>query len=289
MLSNIEVAHRNEAALLFQMAIHGLTKSLLDVTFVLCQEIYHVPDVSGQNALSSGLRTWERVPTVGAGLLEVILEDKDSARHSVVEGSEAHKTIGPVITLPLRYAYSPEMADLTYYERHARINFIHRTAIDFLCQSKQGQLFMEEYTTFNPSPRPFYVRALLAKVALLGLPKKPTNFDASYIEMYGVHVDIYVGDEFDDVVDDVAGRLVFAIMNQISEEELATNTPQTSLCEDVDSTLTTVYHRHLMIQPPLHWVTRWDTVTNTTYYGVPHALFVEIYTVLLTLGGFWHH
>lgn len=256
MLNNVEVAHRKEAALLFQMAIHGFTKSLLDVTFVLCHEIYHVPVVSGQSAVSFSLQTRERVPTVGAGLLEVILEHKDFVRHSGIGSSGIHES--PIITLPLQTAYSSEIADLTYYERHVGIGFIHRTAIDFLCQSKQGQSFMEEYTTLCPSPRASYVRALLSKVDLLGLPKRPASIDASYIETGGVHVDIYAGDRLDKVIDHVAADLVFGIMKLMSKEEWETDAPQTSLCDDVDSTLTTLYHRHRVVLPHSHWVTRWD-------------------------------
>lgn len=261
MLSKIEVAHRKEAALLFQMAIHFWKTSLLDITFVLCREIYHIPIVSGQKALFFSLQTRERVPTVGAGLLEVILEDKDFAKHSVVGDL---KSYDPIIILPLRFAYSSEMADLTYYERHARIDFIHRTAIDFLSQSKEGRDFMEEYTTFNPSPRSSYVRALLAKVDLLGLPKKPAIVDASYSETGGVRVDTHAGDDFDDVREHAARHLVLAIMFEISKKEWETDTSLTPLCDDIDRTFTSVYHRHRMILPPVHWVTRVDLFSVLT-------------------------
>ena len=272
MLSNIDVAYRKEAALLFRMALNFLTKSLLDTTSVLCSEIHHVSIASSQDAVLCSRQTLERIPTVGAGLLEVILDDKDSAK-SYGRGWRFYANYDPFVTLPLSYACSSETADLSFYERSVHIDFIHRTAKDFLCQSKQAECFLEEFSASCSGFRPIYVKGLLAKVDLLGFPQKPANIDdddelngpASFSSRF------HAEDPFDDYVDDIAGRFVDHIMNQVSQEELMTDTPQVSLCEDVDRTLATVYQRQRMHSPLSHWVTRWYSFDFWSDYRAPVA------------------
>lgn len=268
MLSNIDVAHRKEAVLLFRMALSQMTGSLLDVTYVLCEEIYHVSIASGESAVLFSRQTLERIPTVGAGLLEVRLEDKDSAQAYETKYSCRPKCSSH-ITLPLRYACFSETTDLSYYERYARINFIHRTAVDFLWKSKEGQHFLKEHNASRFSLICAYAKGLLAKVDSLGFPEKPKNMDPEFYEMVGNPADFHAEDKFDNYVDGVARGFVWNIMNHIfpiesyyretglSEIGKVADVTYISLCDAVDSTLATIYQRHRVETRPVHWVTRW--------------------------------
>ena len=274
MLSSIDVAHREEAALLFLMALNSMTGSLLNVTCVLCKEIYHVSIGSGQSAVPFSRQTLERIPTVGAGLLEAILKDKEFAKASEKQNGchvirVPHPSFPSYVTLPLRYACSSEMADLSYYERYVHVDFIHRTAVDFLLRSKQGQFFLREHTgpCFNLNST--YAKGLLAKVDSLGFPEKPKTIDPEFYELAGLPANFHADDRFDDYVDCVAGSFIRQVMHRVSsvdlheptrglsEEEPMTDTAQFSLYDDVDSAIATIYQRQRVDAPIVHWVTRW--------------------------------
>ena len=252
MLTNIEVAYREEAAHLFEMALAGLSKSLLNVALALCNGLSRGSEMTIQEALYLSYRTQQRLPRVCAGLLEVHLEDRDSERG----GGIIHK-YEPLVTLPCRYANSSERADISYQERYAHVVFIHRTAMDFLRQSKQGRLFLEKNTGLGFSLRSTYVRGLLAKVDLLGFPEMPHLVDPNIYEkdvfLYGFHAD----DQSGGFLDEVACNFVRQVMGMISLEEERTATAQRSLCDDVDRTLANVCKRHPVVYPLAHWSARW--------------------------------
>ena len=257
MLSNIDVAYREEAAQLFHLALAGLSNSLLNVSLTLYNGVERGSGMSIQEALHLSCRTQQRIPTICAGLLEVYLEDSNSE-----EGGGSVSTRDSLVTLPYRYADSSESADISYYERYAHVVFIHRTAMDFLHQSKQGQHFLETYTTLGFSLHSTYVRGLLAKVTLLGFPEMPPNFDRdSYLKDDFPH-GFDANDKPDDFVDKVAGAFVLEVMETVFLEENRTATVQKSLCDDVDRTLANVYKRYPVVSPLSHWSARWARVAQ---------------------------
>ena len=241
MLGKIEVAHRKEAALLFSMALADTSQSLLNLTFALCKESYRVPLKSVQDVLSSSRRILERIPTICAGLLEVHSRDQDNNYCGVY-------AIGGHVTFSYALTASLEAADLNYYERYVFAAFIHRTAIDYFRYNKHGQAFLKENTESCPSPHSIYVRALLAKVELLGFPRSTDA--SSKISEKEVGRDV-----------DVTPRMfVYTIMQAIFVEEWETATAQISLCDDVDRTLSTVFQQHWGTSPLSHWITRWRSL-----------------------------
>ena len=135
--------------------------------------------------------------------------------------------------------------------------FIHRTAIEFLRQSQQGKIFLEENAKSCSSPRPTYIRALLAKVTLLGFPEKPSSPDVELDpEANGYPTD----DHCDDFSDKVACLFVSNIIHHIALEEYNTMTAQVKLCSDVDRILATLFQRHRVMSPFPHWCSRWRMV-----------------------------
>ena len=248
MLSSIELSYREEAAQLFQLALTRLSNSLLNVSFVLYNVFQRRSEMSIQEALDLCYRTQQRLPTVCAGLLEIDLEDRDSEK-----GGGEVSLHGSHITLPCRYAKSVESADISYQERYAHVVFIHRTAMDFLRQSKHGQLFLEKATAPGFSVRSNYVRGLLAKVNLLGFSEKP--HDIRYTLGEPMFPDGYYWEDW------IAHRVVFEIMENVSREEWRTAIGQRSLCDDIDRTLAAVYKKKSLSSPLSHWSARWGRPT----------------------------
>lgn len=255
MLSNINVAYCKHAARLFQMALAGLTGSLLDVALALYAVFDRRVEMTIYDLIHYSRLTEERIPTICAGFLEVHLEDKDSKGRSGKFRSDHY-----YLSLPIGYNCSLESADVSFYERYARVDFIHRTAVDFLRENRQGQRFLEANSRPCPSPYSTYVRALLAKVTLLGFPEKPANMDLVTEEYASFLSGFYV--ECDDFVDKTARAFVYEIMRNVALDESETGTAQVSLCDDVDCTLAILHQQHWAVTSILHWSTRWGKILS---------------------------
>lgn len=259
MLSNIEVAYQEEAAQIFQMVLANPTKSLLDITLVMCNGFDHMAEMSVQELLRLSLRYQKRIPAICAGLLEVHLEDRDSE-----EGGGSSWSVHYPITLPYHYIDSPDTAQISYYERYAHVAFIHRTAIDFLLQSRQGQVFLEKNTKSGFNPHSAYVRALLAKATVLGLPEKPNKTVSAFESELTLPVSFLIDDCCSNFADKIACAFVFHMMQNLFLAELKSTTVQMALCDDVDRTLASLYQRNCMAPPLSHWCTRWGMIVPKT-------------------------
>lgn len=252
MLSKIDVEHRRDAARLFQMALANLTRSVLDTALALHILAHPVFEISLGDALRYSLWTQSRIPDICAGLLEVHLEDKDSE-----EGGGKIMPNNGYLSLPIRYTRSPEAAQVSFQERYAHVDFIHRTAVDFLRQGKQGQHFLESNSQSCPSPYTSYVRGLLAKVTLLGLPEKPAEIDPEFEKYAGNDTNgSRVENPRENFVNIVARNFVDKTMYNASGE-LENGPAQLLVCDEIDRTLQTVYQRHKDMSPLPHWSTQW--------------------------------
>lgn len=76
MLSNIEQVYRQDAMLLLQMTLEGLTDSLLDVALALHRAFDQLPELSVKQAISFSDATRRKIPT--KCVLEVHLDNDDS-------------------------------------------------------------------------------------------------------------------------------------------------------------------------------------------------------------------
>lgn len=260
MLSNIDVAYHKDAAQLLRMALANLTGSVLDTALALHDLSDCASGISVRDALLYSLWTQDRIPDICAGLLEVHLEHKDSEE----EGGRITNWNG-LLSLPIRYTCSSEAAEVSFQERYAHVEFIHRTAVDFLRQSKQGQNFLETNSQLCPSPHTSFVRALLAKGILLGLPKRPADMNPEF-EINGS----YAGSTCGDLMNIVAREFVDTIMRNVVLGEVNNGPAQVLLCDDVERTLTIVYQRHQEVYPLSHWSTQWGKRlwdTDNEYVG----------------------
>ena len=251
MLSNIDIAYQEEGAQLFHIALANLTDSLLDITLALSKAFERLPEFSLQDVLGLCKRSLRRIPVICAGLLEVHQEDRDSE-----EGGGKIRPFECYATLPCRSASSLEQADISFFERYTHVEFVHRTAMDFLRQSKQGRLFLEKNAKSCSSPRSTYVRALLAKVTLLGLREIPHSTEANFRDENRLIAMTNFGAWYNDSVDTTGYHIVNNIMGHVFWEEWNTAVAQVSLCDDVDRTLANVWQRYLDSSPDSPWFTR---------------------------------
>ena len=259
MLSKIDEVHRKEAAQIFQMALVGLTYSFLDLALGLYDHSDRVSKTPVREVLNLCHRTRNRIPTICGELLDVDLEEKDTQ----VGGGSVE--FDRYLCLPIRYTCSSDTAEFSYFERYVHVNFIHRTAAEFLSTNKQGQSFLDVGPQPRPSPYARLIRARVAKVRLLGLPDKPSNVDDIFEEVIQIDVGreplrfetLHVEERWDQVREKIARDFIHGLMDLLRLDECILGSASVSLCHDVDLALKTVY-RQGQVEPRFgHWSMQW--------------------------------
>ncbi len=256
MLSKIEVVYRRDAARLFRMVLKRGTHSLLDVVLALNNKFDQVSEISVQKALSFSDETEKRLPTICAGLLEVVHRKVEDSR----AGWEISEFMNFDLSLPIRHACSSETAQMSILERYRCVTFIHRTALDFLHQSEQGRCFLETNSRSCPTPFSTYVRTVLSKLTLLGFPKKAASMGASFdddVRKFALGCgsgDRGLNVDFEDIV---VCSFVDGVMGYLVYDEQVTGAAHLSLCDDVERTLATVYPRYYSVCPTAQLCTPW--------------------------------
>ena len=111
----------------------------------------------------------------------------------------------------------------------SQVAFVHRTAVDFMTDQKQGGAFLNVNTPINFDPKTFHVKNLLAQVKLLGVSQS-REFKVDY------------------AIDD--------IMSSISDIEFETGVAQTKLCSLTDDIMSRIDRDHTGHEDS-HWSARW--------------------------------
>lgn len=249
MLSDIDGIYKKEAAGLFHMAIVGLTRSLLDVSLAIYKAFDKLDELTVKDAICFCELTKERIPTVCAGLLEIYSDEETwSLEH---ESTMFRRKI--YLSLPSQCHLSHNMAKISSYERSHHLEFLHRTALDFLRESEPGKRFMTANTPLGWNPYEPYVKALLAKVSLLGFPKCHTD-----MKMDLRHPEEVIPEEVSQSV------YVGEIMHKVVLAERYNGTAQIALCEHVDRTLTIAHQQTFGRSVDMHWYTQWGYEYGTT-------------------------
>ena len=192
MLSRIEKVYRKEASIFLQMASQTECRSVLD--FVLASQDRLDDMLSSSDSLPQGElitkshAARQRIVTICAGLLEVNdNHEVESHEHSnsVAENlplesenaslepdntslSEDASSESENVSDDIRY--QGEATDHEVFDLHRKVtvNFIHRTARDFVQDSAQGGTFLKANTPSGFHPQASYVKVQLAKARLFG-------------------------------------------------------------------------------------------------------------------------
>ena len=142
----------------------------------------------------------------------------------------------------------PEITDVEIleFESDTSINFIHRTAVDFLENPGPGKAFLDT----EPSPAFHHrVQSIKAQLGSLRL-REEIGFRraTSWSGFRGYDID--------------------TIMDGVAYLEELTGMPQVKLCELVDGTMSNLDLRHPDWSPDSHWCTRWGQLVKMETLGL---------------------
>ena len=239
MLSKIDKVYRTQAAKLFQMALSGLTDSPLILALVLFRPSKNIPDIGLSDMIAYGEGAREKIPTICAGLLEINLWERYWEPENIRVRGGTFRTAVPSFSLTIEYAESSELADVEFLRNSTHVEFIHRTARDYLGQSEQGKRFLDTNLPPDFNPHSSYVNALLSEATLLGFADMRAEGDD----------DDYSFDDHEQ--DNYASRRIHEIMRCVCLAEHQGGTAQVSLCDDIDRTMGAIYYRHGLPSPKI--------------------------------------
>ena len=218
MLNQSDRLHRQEASHFLQMARHSPGMSLLEHTLVYdkgLEEMLLSASEVPKRKIHSQCRTVEtRITVTCVGLLEVHQpsHSRSKIKHTSKRSSETDsKQLDP----------SPDFELDTY------VDFIHRTAVEFLENFEPAKDFLRANSSPNFDPQVSHVKALLGKLKVTG--------------------------KLEDVDD---------IMFEAADVEDGTGLAQTSLCELIDRTVSIIDHKHPDYCPDSHWCTRFGKLAG---------------------------
>ena len=217
MLDHIEKPHRREAAqwlsIVLHFRLHDQYDNLSLLQFVLAAQ-EQLDEMIGSHCrmpelelVATSRRVRKRIGTVCAGLLEIHDEASTGVETLGPEGDFVEKAL-----LPL---YSETTVD-----------FIHRTALDFMRDRGQGGVFLEANL-----PLEFIPQVTLAQVSI------------GILRLFGCR-----------------DRTVTPIMREISRAENQTGVAQLRLCELLDITMSRIDRTDVVKNTDSHWSARWGPV-----------------------------
>ena len=118
---------------------------------------------------------------------------------------------------------------------HASVNFVHRTAVEFLENSVSGKGFLLGNSSPNFDPQIVYAKVLLGTLKV------------------NVILSNYIGEDESEHVDH--------IMSTVASIEDSANVAQTNLCELIDRTMSVIDRQHPDWRANTHWCTRWGRLS----------------------------
>lgn len=154
---------------------------------------------------------------------------EESQRESIDEGPDSadkHQNANSEYQIFLGILAGPEVLDFCL---QSQVAFVHRTAVDFMTDQKQGGNFLNDNTPINFDVEAFYVKNLLAQIKLLGVSQS---------------------EEFE------VERAIDDIMSSISNIECETGVAQTKLCSLTDDIMSRIDRDHTGHEDS-HWSARW--------------------------------
>lgn len=176
----------------------------------------------------------KKLPIICAGLLEVQVWCDDEVSAGMFF------SLDPSLWLEIPFTKSSELAEVTSLARYGYIDFIHRTARDYLEQSKQGQQFLDTNFPSNYNPHISLAEMLLTEATVLGFGEIMLGSDSVSHARHG--------DRLEDIN---ANLMVYDVMNHVCLAERQGETAQVALCDDIDSTLTAINDRHGLPSPKI--------------------------------------
>lgn len=234
MLSKIDTVYQMQAAKLFRMVLSDLcmgyrTGLLFTLALAFFRRSNKISDIGLSDVISYCEEAKQKIPTICMGLLEIDLWGREVSGGTFVNAD-------PSCSLTVQYAKSSELAEVAFLRSQAHVRFIHRTARDYLEQSKQGNHFLEANTPPSFNAYILHVDALLTQATLLGFA--------------AIHTDKYKYSRYGDHEQDCcASVMVYDIMKDLCLAEQQLESAQLSVCDNIDLTLAATNDRHGLPSP----------------------------------------
>lgn len=224
MLSQIEKYYRREASQLLQIALHNpqhsYDRTLLGFALASLGRLDNIlgssDNIPELELIETSHSIRERIGITCAGLLE-IHDHANRGEDELFPRSFRHD-------LALDAGGEVTKEEILYLESYVTVDFVHRTALDFLQDPRHGGAFLIAHSPSDFDPRVSYVKVSLAKMRLFGIQ---CQWYADYI------------------------------MYEMSRAERQTGVAQEQLCELIDVVMSTIDHTHPDWRPESHWCTRW--------------------------------
>lgn len=231
MLQRIDICYRKEVAQYLQLVFcNDESLSLFEIALAVHKRIDDIlvfsPDISIGDVRNHCEFIGERVATTCKGFLEV---------REFMDGHEWQKTVTERFLKSVKDRKTPleqrgDIMKTKFYHLHTRINFLHRTALDFFKDNEEGKSFLEANPSVNPHPHVLNVKASLAELIVF-----PLSTDDREVR-----------------------NLIDRIMDNASIAEDNTGVAQTALMELLDRSITILCRRSLSQPTNLHWCRAWE-------------------------------
>ena len=276
MLHGIEQLYREEAARFLQIMLNYPRLSLLGHALESYEDLENMllsdHNVSTQKITSLCQSTRKKIMTRCAGLLEVHeplnqstvsetagnwrgepdsrqlnaaprddMSASDSKRENVDDSKPQKENELQNMKPENQDRNSGSEIKIIYFEETS-VNFVHRTAVDFLKITGPGRKFLEDNLSPDFDPQVFYIKASLGILRLLG-PMSHPNKNNTRISLHNID----------------------NIMESVAISEYRSGRPQTRLCELVDGTMTISDRLHSQWRPDSHWSMRWGRLAKFLY------------------------
>lgn len=162
---------------------------------------------------------------------EQVLDFNEQGHPISNEGSSGYGYEASDSDEPSLYEYPGETEDLQTKSLADKnhVDFVHRSAVDFMHDPNQGGAFLKDNKLDNFHPQVLYVKVLIARIRLFGLREN-------------------------DSID---------IMSNIARAERDTKVPQTTLCNLLENTMSRIDRDYGDSHDDSHWSERWGGVPGS--------------------------
>lgn len=238
MLQKIDKVHRKEVARYLQLVLLIQKVSLFDIALAVHKRIDDIvlfsPDIAIRDIRNHCRFTTTRIAATCKGFLEVqqAMDLHEWQYLAIDPASTADPSEERNFSKLLEDRNPPldqrdDRREIDFYQRHTRVDFLHRTAVDFFKDNEQAKEFLEINAPMNPHPRISYAKARLANLTVFPIETDYVSIDITHI------------------------------MYEACDAEAETGVAQVALMDLLDRSLAMLCQRSTGQPSQLHWCRAW--------------------------------
>ena len=239
MLQKIDKVYRKEVSQYLQLVLQNDRPSLFHIALAVYKRIDDIvmftPDIAISDIRNHCRLTRNRIATTCKGFLEVqeeidLQEWQNAVDNPCSEDDHSSRNFSESLeqqNTPLEQR--EDLIETKIYQLRTRIEFLHRTAVDFFEDNEQGKNFLETNAPRSSHPKTLYVKAQLAELIIFPVPTN--NYDVR--------------------------KSVREIVKGAYHAETETGVAQLALMDLVDRSLAMLCQRSPGQPSDLHWCRAW--------------------------------